>query len=119
MQKGLVTYYSLTASDYIEIHSQSKLDKIIECKRPDKSYEFERRDRYFAISTPIVRFEESDKGYVIETIRSIYKIKRIIEPKYQNTIEELKKYLQSDDFKKLVKVWDEKEMQYAKLKYKI
>ena len=24
------------------------------------------------------------------------------------------KYLQSDDFKKLVKVWDEKEMQYAK-----
>lgn len=113
-EKGLVTYYSLTASDYMEIHSQSKLNKIIECKRPDQSYEFERRDRYFALSTPIIKFEEKDKRYVIETIRSIYTVKKIIEPKFQNTIDELKKYLQSDDFNKLIKVWEKKEMAYAK-----
>ena len=104
----------MTADEFTDTEARSKLIKLIECKRPDWSYEFERRDRYFAISTPIISIKKTYCGYDIETIKSIYKVKKIIEPEYQNTVVELENYLKSDDFNKFMKAWEKEEMRFAK-----
>lgn len=113
-RNGLVTYYSLTADEFTDTEARSKLNKLIECKRPDWSYEFERRDRYFAISTPIISIKKTYCGYDVETIKSIYRVKRIISPDFHNTVVELENYLKSDEFKKFMNVWEKKEMENSK-----
>ena len=53
-------------------------------------------------------------GYDIETIKSIYRVKRVISPDFHNTVVELENYFKSDEFKKFMKVWEKKEMKNSK-----
>lgn len=114
-KNGLYTYYNLTCDGVEDFQPQSKLISNCALKpRPDYSYEFERRNRYWTASTPIVSIKRLDKEYVFETIRSIYKTKNVIESENVNTIDELKNYLKSDDFNRFMKAWKKEEMRFAK-----
>ena len=116
--KTLYTYYNLTSNLFnsdIDIQARYKLQNILEANRKDYRYEFERRYKYLYSSLPIVSFKEEDGYYVFETLRSIFKTKKIIENVNIDTKNELKEYLGSDAFDKFLNQWTIEEMRFANI----
>lgn len=113
----LYTYYNLTTNQFKpDIQPQYKLHNILEANRKDYKYEFERRYKFFYSSLPIVSFKEENGYYVFETLRSIFKTKKIIENVNVDTKNELKEYLESDAFDKFINQWGIEEMRYSNIK---
>lgn len=115
--KTLYTYYNLTTNQFKpDIQPHYKLHNILEANRQDYKYEFERRYKYFYSSLLIVSFKEDGGYYVFETLRSIFKTKKIIENVNVDTKDELKEYLESDAFDKCINQWEIEEMRYSNIK---
>ena len=111
-KRGFYTYYTLTANNNI-LSVPNKMSGVIEGKRIDGSYDFERRLKCFFYSTPIISLKVENGTYEIETLRAIYKTKKIVSLDFVDPIGELDKYLKSDYFKEFFEKWHKEEMLYA------